>query len=140
LTLIAVEEVALKSPALQSALRQAEYRVVVETSLPAAELAARVADLLAADRLEQQRVRKQQVETFDLRPLVADVRLETTAPLPPQRGEFRLTGSGQAVLWMRLSAGQQGNVRPAAVLTALGLGEADAQVERTKLLFEFDSE
>ena len=140
LMLIAVEEVALKSPALQSALRQAEYRVVVETSLPAAELAARVADLLAADRLEQQRVRKQQVETFDLRPLVADVRLETTAPLPPQRGEFRPTGSGQAVLWMRLSAGQRGNVRPAAVLTALGLGEADAQVERTKLLFEFDSE
>jgi len=126
LTVTAVEEVAVKSPSLQSALRQAEYRVVVETSLPADELAARVADLLAADRLEQQRVRKQQMETFDLRPLVADVQSEAV-------------GGGQAVLWMRLSAGQRGNVRPDAVLSALGLGNAYAQIERTKLLFEFDS-
>jgi radical SAM-linked protein len=127
LTVTAVEEVAVKSPSLQSALRQAEYRVVVETSLPADELAIRLAGLLAADRLEQQRVRKQQVETFDLRPLVADVQLEAV-------------GGGQAVLWMRLSAGQRGNVRPDAVLSALGLGNAYAQIERTKLLFEFDSQ
>jgi radical SAM-linked protein len=127
LTVTAVEEVAVKSPSLQSALRQAEYRVVVETSLPADELAIRLAGLLAADRLEQQRVRKQQVETFDLRPLVTDVQLEAV-------------GSGQAVLWMRLSAGQRGNVRPDAVLSALGLGNAYAQIERTKLLFEFDSQ
>jgi len=126
LAVTAVEEVDLKSPALQSALRQAEYRVNVETPLPAGELAGRIAALLAADRLEQQRVRKQRTETFDLRPLVGDIRLETVA-------------EGQAVFWMRLSAGNQGNVRPEAVLTALGLGEAYAQVERTKLLFEFDS-
>ncbi len=126
LTVTAAEEVDLKSPALQSALRQAEYRVVVETALPADELAGRIAALLAADRLEQQRVRKQHVETFDLRPLVGDVRLETVA-------------DGLTTFWMRLSAGNQGNVRPEAVLAALGLGEAFAQVERTKLLFEFDS-
>ncbi len=126
LTVTAVEEVDLKSPALQSALRQAEYRVVVETALPADELAGRIAALLAADRLEQQRVRKQRVETFDLRLLVSDVRLETVA-------------DGLAAFWMRLSAGNRGNVRPEAVLAALGLGEAYAQVERTKLLFEFDS-
>jgi radical SAM-linked protein len=126
LTVTAAEEVDLKTPALQSALRQAEYRVTVETALPAGELAGRVATLLAADRLEQQRVRKQRAETFDLRPLVGDVRLETVA-------------DGLAIFWMRLSAGNQGNVRPEAVLTALGLGEAYAQVERTKLLFEFDS-
>ena len=47
---------------------------------------------------------------------------------------------GLATFWMRLSAGNQGSVRPEAVLTALGLGEAYAQVERTKLLFEFDSQ
>ena len=127
LAVTAVEEVDLKSPALQSALRQAEYRVNVETPLPAGELAGRIAALLAADRLEQQRVRKQRTETFDLRPLVGDIRLETVA-------------EGQAIFWMRLSAGNQGNVRPEAVLTAMGLGEAYAQVERTKLLFEFDSQ
>jgi hypothetical protein len=58
---------------------------------------------------------------------VADVQLEAV-------------GGGQAVLWMRLSAGQRGNVRPDAVLSALGLGNAYAQIERTKLLFEFDSQ
>jgi len=126
LTVEAVEEVALKSPSLQSALRQAEYRVSVQTSLPAQELTARIADLLAADRLEQQRVRRQRVETFDLRPLVDDVRLEAV-------------GDGQAIFWMRLSAGQRGSVRPDAVLAALDVPAAAVQVERTKLAFEFDS-
>ena len=125
LTVSAVEEVALKSPSLQSALRQAEYRVTVETSLSAGELEERIARLLAADRVEQQRLRKGRVETFDLRPLLDDVRLEAVH-------------GGKAVLWMRLSAGQQGHLRPDAVLVALGLADAPAQIERTKLLFEFD--
>lgn len=126
LSLITVEEVALKSPSLQSALRQAVYRVLVESSLSADELTRRVTDLLAADQLEQQRSRKRRIETFDLRPLVKDVRLEAI-------------GEGQAILQMRLSAGQRGNVRPDAVLAALGLADAYAQIERTKLLFKFDS-
>jgi radical SAM-linked protein len=127
LHVVDVKEVPLKSPSLQSALRQAEYRVTVETSLPGDELTSRITHLLACDRLEQQRVRKQRIETFDLRPLVDDLRLEAI-------------GQGHAVLWMRLSAGQQGNARPDAVLAALDLGHAYSQVERTKLLFEFDSE
>jgi radical SAM-linked protein len=126
LSVVGAEAVPLKSPGLQSTLRQAEYRVTVETSLPGDELASRITDLLACDRLEQQRVRKRRVEIFDLRPLVNDMRLEAVS-------------EGQAVLWMRLSAGQRGNVRPDAVLAALNLGGASSQVERTKLLFEFDS-
>lgn len=125
LSVVAAEEVALKSPSLQSALHQAEYRVTVETLLPDNELSTRISHLLASDRLEQQRVRKRRVETFDLRPLVDDVRLEAM-------------GEGQAILWMRLSAGQRGNARPDAVLAALGLADAHSQVERTKLVFEFD--
>jgi radical SAM-linked protein len=127
LSLVDVKEVPLKSPSLQSALRRAEYRVAVETSLPGDELTSRITHLLACDRLEQQRVRKRRIETFDLRPLVDDLRLEAV-------------GQGHAVLWMRLSAGQRGNARPDAVLAALDLGHAYSQVERTKLHFEFDSE
>ncbi len=126
LRVVAAEEMPLKSPTLQSRLRQAEYRVTVETSLSGDELINRITHLLACDRLERQRVRKRRVETFDLRPLVDDIRLEAI-------------GQGQAVLWMRLSAGQGGNARPDAVLAALGLGDTHSQVERTKLLFEFDS-
>ncbi len=126
LAVVDVEEVPLKSPSLQSMLRRAIYRVTLETSLPAQELTRRVTNLLARDQLIQQRIRKRRTEIFDLRPLVDDVWLEAV-------------GEGQVVLWMRLSTGQQGNVRPDAVLTALGLTEAYVQVERTKLLFEFDS-
>ncbi|GAB4540264.1 MAG: TIGR03936 family radical SAM-associated protein [Anaerolineae bacterium] len=121
-----VEEVPLKTASLQSALRQAVYEVRIETGLPADELRARISRLLAATHLEQSRVRKGRVETFDLRPLVEEVQLEGIA-------------GGQATLHMRLSAGQHGNVRPDAVLAALGLGDAFFQAERTKLLFEFDS-
>ncbi|MEJ2560717.1 MAG: TIGR03936 family radical SAM-associated protein [Anaerolineae bacterium] len=126
LSLVDAREVPLKSPSLQSALRRAEYRVTVETSLPGDELSSRINHLLDCDRLEQQRVRKRRVETFDLRPLVDELRLEAI-------------GQGHAVLWMRLSAGQRGNARPDAILAALGLEDAYSQVERTKLLFEFDS-
>ena len=126
LSIASAEEVPLKAPLLQSALRQAVYRVTVETSLTEEELNRRVANLLATDQLEQQRIRKGRVETFDLRPLVDDVRLEAI-------------GDSQAVLSMRLSAGQHGNVRPDAVIATLGLENAFTQVERTRLLFEFDS-
>lgn len=126
LTIASVEQVQLKGPSLQSALRQAVYRVSVETSLAEEELNRHIADLLASDVLEQKRIRKGRVETFDLRPLVHDVQL-------------RAISDGQAVLYMQLSAGQHGNVRPDAVIAALGLENAFAQVERTRLLFEFDS-
>jgi radical SAM-linked protein len=125
LTVSRVEDVPTKSPSLQSTLRQAEYQVIVETSLSENELAWRLTNFLAADHLEQQRTRKGIIETFDLRPLVHDVSIESIK-------------DSHVVLCMNLSAGQRGNVRPDAVLVALGLGDAFTQVERTKLLFEFD--
>ncbi len=120
------EEVPLKGPSLQSALREAVYMTRVETSLQADELTKRIANLLAADQLVQQRTRKQRLENFDLRPLMKDVWLEA-------HGEHHIQ------LGMRLCAGQQGNVRPDAVLAALGLADAYVQVERIRLMFEFDS-
>jgi radical SAM-linked protein len=126
LNIVAVEEAPTESPSLQSALHQAMYRIILETPLPADELTTRINSLLASDHLEQQRIRKGRTETFDLRPLVDDVWLESS-------------GDNHAVLSMRLSAGQHGNVRPDAVLAALGLENAPTQVERTKLIFKFDS-
>jgi len=126
LTIVSVEEASSKSPSLQSALRQAVYRVSVETPLTADELTGRIDALLAADHLVQQRNRKGRTETFDLRSLVSDVWLEAT-------------GDNHAVFLMQLSTGQHGNVRPDAVVAALSLGDAHTQVERMKLLFEFDS-
>jgi radical SAM-linked protein len=123
LVVIAVQPVELQAPSLQSTLRQAEYRVTVETSVPAEELAGRIATLLAAGRFEQERVRKRQAERVDLRPLVDDVRLEAA-------------GAGQVELWMRVSAGARGNLRPENVLAGLGLAGAYAQIQRTRLVFD----
>ena len=125
LSITSVEEVPTKSPSLQSMLRKANYRVTVETVLSEYELTRRINSLLAADHLEQHRIRKGRTEAFDLRALVHDVWLESAE-------------TGHVVLSMQLSAGQHGNVRPDAVITALGLGDASIQMERAKLFFEFD--
>ena len=118
-----IEEIPLKAPTLQHLLRQAEYRVTVETELAAEVLTERIEAMLAADKIIQTRHRRQQVEEFDLRPWLHALRLESLA-------------AGEARLFMRLTAGQFGNLRPEAVLKALGLADNWAEIERTRLIFE----
>jgi radical SAM-linked protein len=120
--LVSVEEVPAKSPTLQILLHQAEYRVMVETGLPEAELRQRIDQLLAAPEIIRTRQRKQQPEEFDMRPWLHDLRLDSL-------------GGGDAVLHMRLTTGQHGNLRPETVLEALGLAESWADIERTRLIF-----
>ncbi len=118
-----IEEVPLKSPALQALLRQADYRVVVETELLADELTKRIDDLLAAEKIIQIRKRRQKQEEFDLRPMLHELQLGSVV-------------AGDAQLSMRVTAGQFGNLRPEAVLKALGLAENWAELERTQLIFD----
>jgi radical SAM-linked protein len=118
-----VEEVPLKSPTLQQLLRQAEYRVVVETELPAELLMERIRALLEATELIQTRRRRKKKEEFDLRPWLHDLWLERV-------------GEGEVELGMRLTSGQFGNLRPEAVLEALGLAGQWAEIERTRLIFD----
>jgi radical SAM-linked protein len=116
-------EVPLKTASLQHLLRQAEYRVIVETNLPAQELTSRIQALLAANQVIQTRRRRQLEEKFDLRPWLHDLRLESVA-------------DNQARLFMRLTAGQFGNLRPEEVLKALDLADNWTEIERTRLIFE----
>ena len=118
-----VEEIPLKAPTLQQLLREAEYEVVVETKLPAEELTQRIKALLAADELIQSRQRRKKEEEFDLRPWLHELHLKKVA-------------DGEAYLFMRLTAGQFGNLRPEAVLQALDLADNWAEIERTRLIFE----
>ncbi len=118
-----VAEVPFKTASLQHLLRQAEYRVIVETNLPAQELTSRIQALLAADQVIQTRRRRQLEEKFDLRPWLHDLRLESVA-------------DNQARLFMRLTAGQFGNLRPEEVLKALDLADNWTEIERTRLIFE----
>jgi radical SAM-linked protein len=117
-----IQEVPVKASALQHLLREAEYRVMVETDLSAEELSRRIVDLLAADKIIQTRRRKKRQEKFDLRPWLHELRLE-------------LLENGEAFLEMRVTAGQFGNLRPEAVLKALGLENNWATIERTRLIF-----
>jgi radical SAM-linked protein len=120
--LVSIEAVPTKSPTLQILLHQAEYRVTVETDLAEAELRQRLDHLLAAPEIIHTRQRKQQPEQFDLRPWLHELRLESL-------------GGGDAVLHMRLTTGQHGNLRPETVLEALGLAGNWADIERTRLIF-----
>lgn len=122
LALYAVEEVPLKSPSLQHLLRQAEYRVVVETDLPTAELNRRIQALLSADRLIRTRYRKKKAEEIDLRPWLHHLSLESRT-------------EGTVCLHMRLTAGQFGNLRPEELLKALDLAGNWFEIERTRLIF-----
>lgn len=125
MTLHSIEEVPLKAPALQHLLRQADYQVLVETDLSSQELNERIEALLAADKIIQTRQRKRRAEEFNLRPWLHQLRLESAA-------------EGEAHLFMRLTAGQFGNLRPQAVLKALGLDDNWAEINRTRLIFEED--
>jgi radical SAM-linked protein len=123
LALHSVVEIPLKSPTLQHLLRQADYRVLVETDLPGDELNRRIETLLSAATLVQNRQRKKRAEIIDLRPWLYKLRLDIS------------TGS-EALLLMRLAAGPQGNLRPEEILKALDLADNWAEIERTRLIFE----
>jgi len=123
--LLAVQPVPADTPSLQASLVQADYTVTVETDLPRPELTTRIEALLHAERLMQTRIRRGREERFDLRPLLHTLSVQERT-------------DGHAVLTMRLAAGSRGNLRPDAVLEALGLGRAWKQIERTKLHFAFD--
>ena len=120
-----IEEVPLKSPTLQKLLFQAEYHVRVETGLTADELTARIESLIAADKIIQTRYRKGRDEEIDLRPWLHELRLEQLA-------------DGEVHMYMRLTTGQSGNLRPAEVLKALELADTWAETERIRLRFSQD--
>ena len=122
LALHAVEEVPLKAPTLQNLLREAEYEVVVETDLSSETIRTRIDELMAAERIIQTRVRKKRQEEFDLRPWLHDLSLVSLV-------------DGDALIHMRLTAGQQGNLRPEQVIEALDLADKWYSIERTKLIF-----
>lgn len=120
--LSAVEALPEKAPGLQASLQQATYRITVETELPAETLTERIETLLAHKEIIQTRTRRRKQEQFDLRPLVFEL------SLIEKRGN-------DAILSMTLAAGQHGNVRPEAIMSALSLENEWNEAARTKLIF-----
>lgn len=111
------------APGLQASLLQADYRVTVETDLNEDVLVTRIDALLSQEKIIQTRIRRKREERFDLRPLLYRLALHEKI-------------GDDAIFDMRLSSGQQGNLRPEAVLSALNLNNTWVQIERTKLIFD----
>jgi radical SAM-linked protein len=134
LEVVSVEEVYLSLPSLQSQMRYAEYRVVVESEKMLAEMEKRVEEVLSAQSLPRQRERKGKVTEYDLRPLIDDLWIEGlgSARSPDHRREGTV-----CVLGMRLQSDSQATGRPDEVLEVMGLGDVPHSIERTRCLFGY---
>jgi radical SAM-linked protein len=110
-------EIDLHSPALQTRVESAEYRVTLLDPVP--DLDVRLGRVFEAASLPRQRRGK----TYDLRPLIDHIQL-----LPKNVDSL-------PCLAMRLAARESATGRPEEVLAELGINIQDARVHRLKLHF-----
>jgi radical SAM-linked protein len=117
LTLLEVREIPARSPAVQTLVKAAEYRVKVPASVEPHILDERLAALLAAPEIKRVRRGKE----YDLRPLV-----EALSRIA--------SGDNSHTLVMRLAAREGATGRPEEVVEALGYPPASAAYHRQKLI------
>lgn len=116
------EPVARELPALQAAVNAACYRVDVVTAAPPDVFAATLAEFMGRAEAWRERRRGKDVNRYDLRPLVQDLRYSGPGAL------------GQAfTVTMRAESGATG--RPDDLLAEVGLAEAERRIVRTALMF-----
>lgn len=115
---LAVEEVGLQAPSLQSQLRWADYEVEAE-SCDEQEMRNAVEGLLAARTLPSEFRRETKVRQYDLRPLVLSLQVEGSR-------------NNRVIISMRLRAEPEMTGRADQVVLALGLPEA-ARIHRRRL-------
>ena len=117
---LAVHEVGLNSPSLQSQVRVAEYAVEI-SGADAARCSQGDGAALAARTLPTEYKRETRVKEYDLRPLILDLRLTERDSSP--------------TVVMRLRAEPERSARADQVAALLGLRE-DAQIERVAMEVE----
>ncbi len=118
-----VFNIALTLPSLQSQVRFAEYRVVMETGQARDEIESAINALLDKESLPWQHQRDTGARHYDLRALVEDVWL----------ADWR---SGYAGIMMRLRCDSSGSGRPEQVTAALGFKQYPAAIHRTRLILQ----
>jgi radical SAM-linked protein len=108
-----LDEIPIRAAALPTLVTSAEYVIRPADDGPVlSDLPSRAAALLAQDHIE----RTSRDKTYDLRPLILDLRCET-----------------DAALIAHLKTGDQGNARPDELVAALGLELAQVAVHRRRL-------
>lgn len=117
--ILSTESVDPLAPPLPALLIAAEYQITLPASIDLQLLSSRIVSLLEQTAIPRQR----RGRTYDLRPLIEDLRLE-----PPE-------SDGPRQLHMRLAAREGATGRPDEVLEALAIALQETKIERTNLLF-----
>jgi radical SAM-linked protein len=116
LRVYSIDEVPVRSPALQTRVRSSEYRIQLDESVDREKVQAQIDQLLQADTLEQKRERKGKAMTINVRPLLCDLSL-----------------NDEGDLMAHLVVGDQGNLRPDQMLESMGLQDAYISIHRLRL-------
>lgn len=126
ITVLDLQEVERRAPALQTMGDYAEYKVTLLDEIPVPSLKKKLAALMEADALPREKKKKKRgkIRTYDLRPLILALKIHPTKEDEP------------AKLFMRLAAREGATGRPDAVLAELGIPVKAARVERTALIFK----
>jgi hypothetical protein len=121
ISVVSVEDVPLRGPALPSLISRAMYQVTL-AGVAKEEIERRVTDLMQQETLKVQFRGK----TVDLRPLIGSLTL--------------CVQEGVTVLQAALLRNQSGRIgRPDVLLEALGLSAHLRRVHRTRIIFEMPS-
>lgn len=118
--LLMVSQVGLNLPALQAAVRLAEYRVVQPATLSREEIQTKLKELLAVASLPWQHQRDTGPHKYDLRALIDDLWLIDW-------------NTESSTIGMRLRCDSAGSGRPEQVTAALSFKEHPSTIHRTKI-------
>jgi radical SAM-linked protein len=119
LRIYGVTEASLYTPALQTLVRSAEYRVHFDDAIALPLLQARIDALLSAAKIIKTVERSGRKSAFDLRPLIYSLRIDDAGDLIAH-----------------IAAGDLGNVRPDDLLRELGLENLPHTIHRLRLHIE----
>jgi|FLYN01.1.fsa_nt_gi radical SAM-linked protein len=116
LPIYSITEVPVRSPALQTLVRSAEYRIQFDDEVDREALRQKIAAILAAGAIAATKDRKGKSVDLDIRPLINDLRLDD-----------------EGNLIAHLAVGNQGNLRPDQLVEHLGLADHFYSAHRFRL-------
>lgn len=114
-----IEEVPVRSPALQTLVRSAKYRIHFEEEVDDVQLKESIARLLNSDTMSKEKEVKGRIMSINVRSLVYELQLDPDGDIHAH-----------------LAVGDRGNVRPDEILAELGLAEKSVSIHRYQLNLE----
>jgi radical SAM-linked protein len=123
-----IESVEDKLPALQTQVAAAEYEVTLMEAIDGSELNRRIAAIMESQSI----IRERRGKTYDLRPLIEELRVMGAGHSSSVREQAPVIQK----IFMRLAAREGATGRPEEVLDRLGIAFEGTRIERTHLIFK----